>query len=191
VYSGRSSEALYVVIRGAVDLVLWGHQGRILPIERVPAGGTFGELTGGTPRVEPIVATPSTLLSIAGRAVLEAGVADPQLALRLLALQAARTHRVAALLEEGANAHVHRRLACVLLRLVAERGQPHRSGGVVVEPITQTELAEMTWCVRESVNKCLSSWRRRDIVLLEPRAIVVLQPDTLRRSAGLDVGAGQ
>jgi len=77
-----------------------------------------------------------------------------------------------------------RRLACLLLDLVEDHGEPGDGGMATALPLSQDELASLIGSSRSTVTRALSDWRSRHVITTHQRHITILDRATLRRIAG-------
>jgi CRP/FNR family transcriptional regulator, nitrogen oxide reductase regulator len=85
---------------------------------------------------------------------------------------------------EIASERVPKRLALVLMRLLKSVGKQSREGIEVL--ITREELAQMTGTTLFTISRTLSKWANFGFVAPRREGVVIIDPDRLRRHAGLD-----
>jgi CRP-like cAMP-binding protein len=95
------------------------------------------------------------------RALLEA---HPVLALRALRMVSGRFVELQDRYRELATERVERRLACAILRLVAQLGRPEADGVTIAVPLARQDLAELTGTTLFTVSRTLSAWEDAGIV---------------------------
>jgi CRP/FNR family cyclic AMP-dependent transcriptional regulator len=165
------AEALYLVHKGTVAIVLTSIDGRELVINEMRDGELFGELAilTGQPRSTGALATTEAEVMLIPRQVFMKVVeSEPKVTQRLLELTA---HRLCASSgREGALAFMDAdaRLAKVLLE------QDARSSDTGFVTISQEELARHTGLTRQTVAKSLGRWRRAGWLLTGRGKIVLL-----------------
>jgi CRP-like cAMP-binding protein len=121
--------------------------------------------------------------------ICEAGAQDflamlarhPLLMARVVMVMAKQIFRLEQTIESMASQHVSSRLAALLLEEMAE-GET-LNGGVLLPTHSQEELAKLIGTTRESVSRTLRTWRAAQVIAMRGRGIVVLKPESLRRSA--------
>jgi CRP/FNR family cyclic AMP-dependent transcriptional regulator len=64
-------------------------------------------------------------------------------------------------------------------------GEPVPDGTRVHHDLTQEQLAQHIGASRESVNKALSELVARSIIRLEPKTVIILDLERLKRKSGL------
>jgi CRP/FNR family transcriptional regulator len=76
------------------------------------------------------------------------------------------------------------RLAARLARLADEQGSRQADGTIRLDaPITQSDLAAMVGCTRQSVNKLLGLFVADGLIQVERDAILISDVDGLRRAS--------
>lgn len=175
---GDAADTFYVLLSGAVILLVGSADGHELAINEMRPGDCFGELALLTNEPRSTGATaliPSTVLAVPRSAFLAAVSAEPALTLRLLQITAGRlsqsSEREAALAFMDAEA----RLARVLLALDEQQSDK----GYVT--ISQEELAQRTGLTRQTVASTLGRWRRRGWLVTGRGRIMVLNQRALQR----------
>jgi len=188
VSEAEPGDALFVLVRGKVKVVLFGESGRevILSIFKAP-GDFFGEmaLLDDAPRSATVMAVePSTLL-VLSRADFRAHVdRHPATALRILTELSRRLRRADAIIGDLALLDVFGRLAAKLRELAAAEGEETEAGVLIRQRPTQAELAAMIGTSRETVSRVLSELARRGDVVTSGKRLL------LRRGLLLGVGQG-
>jgi CRP-like cAMP-binding protein len=149
-------------------------------------GEIFGEialLDGRSRTADAIAMTDCELMVIDRRDFLAFVHGDAQVALKLIELLCARLRFASEHLEELVFLSLPARLARTLLRL-AESNSSAATGRRLA--ITQREISQIVGMTRESINKLLRTWEKRQLVKLERGGIVVLAPDALAVVATAD-----
>jgi CRP-like cAMP-binding protein len=170
-------DALFVLVRGKVKVVLYGGSGRevILSIFKVP-GDFFGEMSllDDEPRSASVVAAERSSLLVLSRRDFQTYVASsPRTALRVLRELSRRLRRADEVIGNLALLDVYGRLAGKLREMAQAEGIETEEGFVVRERPTQAEIAAMIGTSRETVSRVLSELvRRGDIVMSGKRLLV-------------------
>jgi CRP-like cAMP-binding protein len=170
-------DALYVLARGRVKVVLYGDSGReiILSIFKSP-GDFFGEMSllDGEPRSATVLAAePSTLLVLSRRDFEAHVAAHPRTALRILRELSRRLRRADDVIGNLALLDVYGRLARQLRELAAADGVEVEGGVLVRERPTQAEIAAMIGTSRETVSRALSELARRGFIAMAGKRLLV------------------
>ena len=184
---GEPGASMYVVLRGKVRVTRPADPGRDNLLTLLGPGDLFGELTLFDPAPRKATATAITDVEIAeftAVAMKEWLAAEPEAAWHFLRLLARRLRRVNDTLENLLFGDVPRRVARTLLDMAQRFGDPVPDGVRVHHDLTQEQLAQHVGASRESVNKALSELAARSIVRLEPKTVVILDVERLRRKSG-------
>jgi len=174
---GDHGDALFVLVRGRVKVVLDSADGRevILSIFR-SAGDFFGEMSllDDEPRSASLMAMePSQLLVLSRASFLGHLEASPRTAQRVLTEVARRLRRADELIGDLALLDVYARLAARIRELAGAEGEEVEAGFLVRARPTQAELAAMIGSTRESVSRVLSELSRRGHLDLTGKSLLV------------------
>jgi CRP-like cAMP-binding protein len=158
-------DALYVLERGKVKVVLYGESGReiILSVFKRP-GDFFGEMSllDDEPRSATVLATEPSRLLVLRRSDFQAHItAHPRTALRALTELSRRLRRADEVIGNLALLDVFGRLARKLRELAASEGEKVDGGVLIRARPTQAEIAAMIGTSRETVSRALSEFARR------------------------------
>jgi CRP-like cAMP-binding protein len=168
--------ALFAIIAGQVRILVGGADGREHVLRLAGPGDIFGEIAvlDAQPRsADAIAATNCRLLVLERRRLLALLEQQPAIAINLLSVLCDRLRATSAQVEGLLFHSLPKRLAMVLLDLLATR-----KGNAI--DITQTELGQMTGVTREWINKKLRAWQAAGLISLQPGRIIILQPTMLR-----------
>jgi len=109
---------------------------------------------------------------------------EPVIRDALLASVAGELRRLTLHVEELHFLDITGRLAARLVRLADEQGTTLQDGTVRLDaPLTQSDLAAMVGCTRQSVNKLLGLFVDDGLIRLDRDAIVILKHEALRRAS--------
>ena len=108
----------------------------------------------------------------------------PQIQINLGRILACRLSELEERFCEIAGERVPKRLALVLIRLIKSVGKESREGVDVV--ITREELAQMTGSTLFTISRTLSKWANFGFIVPRREGVVIIDPDRLRRHAGVD-----
>jgi CRP-like cAMP-binding protein len=189
-HKGDPGAGLMAVLAGEVKISVPSPEGKEAVLNLIPAGSVFGEiaLLDGQPRTADAVAmTDCDLLVLDRREFVPLLRANPDLALRLMALLCGRLRRTSEQVEDVMFLDLGGRLAKALLRLAREQGRGGASAPQV--RITQRELGQMIGMSRESTNKALRDWQRRGWVRLVKGGVAIADEAAVAREA--EAGAGR
>jgi CRP-like cAMP-binding protein len=180
---GDPGDALFVILAGEVKISLPSETGDEAILATLRPGEFFGELAllDGAPR-----SASASALSATGTVMMprdrfreliasEAPVRDALLAALATELRRLTTH-----VEELHFLDITGRLAARLVRLAQDGGSTASDGSIRLRTnLTQTELAAMVGCTRQSVNKLLGQFTDDGLLRLERDGIVVTDLDGL------------
>lgn len=184
---GDPGDALFVVLSGAIKIVLPSDTGDEAILATLRPGDVFGELAllDGAPRSATAIALEPTETFVLPRERFRQLIADePAIRDALLAALAAELRRLTNHVEELHFLDITGRLASRLARLAAESGSRQPDGAILLAgPLTQGDLAAMIGCTRQSVNKLLGMFTDDGLIRLDRDRIVVVDLDGLQRTA--------
>ena len=186
-HQGDPGDALFVVTSGAVKITLPSEAGEEAILATLRPGDFFGELAllDGAPRSATAAALePTDTLVLSRAGFRELVSAQPAIRDALFAALAAELRRLTVHVEELHFLDIAGRLAARLARLCDEQGIAGLDGTIRLDaPLTQTDLASMVGCTRQSVNKLLGLFVSDGLLVLERDAIVVRDVEALRRAS--------
>jgi len=179
VSEAERGDALYVLARGKVKVVLYGESGRevILSIFK-EAGDFFGEMSllDDEPRSATVTAMEPSTLVVLSRADFQTHlVRHPRVAVQVMTELSRRLRRADAVIGDLALLGVLGRLAAWLRDLALAEGEPTAEGRVLRQRPTQAEIAAMIGTSRETVSRALSELARRGDVVLTGKRLLVRQ----------------
>lgn len=181
---GDPGDALYVIIKGQVKIVLPSDDGNEALIATMDEGDFFGELSliDGEPRSATIIATQPTDTVLLRREGFQGFLqAHPEAAIDMLHALSTRIRQSDEFIADAAFLDVPGRLAKKLLELSDKYGRPGPGGIAIGMRVTQRDLAAMIGATRESVNKHLQSFRVQGMIALEGRRLIIKDHDRLEK----------
>ena len=107
--------------------------------------------------------------------------ANPRLSHLLNRLLAERLQRANSLISELSSEDSRKRLARLLLDLLAKSGSKASEKAVLPVPLTREELAQMIGTTRETVVRQLYELRRQKLIDIQSRKIVILDRQGLKK----------
>jgi CRP/FNR family transcriptional regulator, cyclic AMP receptor protein len=182
-WQDEPGESMFVLLEGAVKLVVSSRDGGLVELARLVAPASFGELAvlDGGPRSATAEAVErSTLLAITRAEVLRLVHSEEQVAEALLRLLGTMVRRTTRQVTDLALLSLPMRVAAKLLELADPAGE----GPARTRRFTQVELATMVGAARQSVNQALKALEARGYIRTAGRAVEILDPQSLRRLAG-------
>lgn len=185
-HEGDDGDRLYVIAEGKVKLGRTSGDGRENLFSILGPGEMFGELSvfDPGPRTTKATAVAESQLVQLGHDDLHQFLTErPLVAATLLRALAQRVRRTNEALADLVFTDVPGRVAKAMLDLGSRFGRPMDDGIMVAHDLTQEELAQLVGASRETVNKALADFAGRGWIRLEARAVVLLDPERLRRRA--------
>jgi CRP-like cAMP-binding protein len=183
---GDSGDKLFIVTEGKVKLGKTSSDGRENLLAVLGPGQMFGELSlfDPGPRSATVTAvTDCVMQSLSHDELLEWLTGRPGVARGLLAQLGSRLRKANDVVADLVFSDVPGRVAKALLDLASRFGRTAEDGVHVRHDLTQEELAQLVGASRETVNKALADFASRGWLRLEPRSVVILDADRLRRRA--------
>ncbi len=185
-HEGDSGDKLYIVTDGKVKLGRTSSDGRENLLAILGPGQMFGELSlfDPGPRSTTVTAVTETRLMSLAHADLQQWLnGRPAVARGLLSQLAHRLRKTNDVVADLVFSDVPGRVAKALLDLADRFGRTADDGVHVHHDLTQEELAQLVGASRETVNKALADFASRGWLRLEPRSVVIMDLDRLRRRA--------
>jgi CRP-like cAMP-binding protein len=162
---GTTSDGIYVVLRGRVNLVREGAGGRDLILSSLGPGAVFGEgcaIEGMMMSTSAVCAVATELVRVPAEAVRDHVRRDPTTVFQILRLINDKLGEAEAIASGLALCDVEERLRRTLARLARRQGRPSpgETGWILAPVPTQSELARMVGSCRETVSRTLSAMAR-------------------------------
>lgn len=182
-WQDEPGESMFVLLEGAVKLVVSSRDGGVVELARLVAPASFGELAvlDGGPRSATAEAVErSTLVAITRAEVLRLVHSEEPVAEALLRLLGTMVRRTTRQVTDLALLGLPGRVAAKLLELADAAGE----GPARTRRLTQVELATMVGAARQSVNQALKTLEARGYIRTAGHAVEILDPQSLRRLAG-------
>jgi CRP-like cAMP-binding protein len=186
-HQGDPGDALFIVALGTVKITLPSETGDEAILATLRPGDFFGELAllDGAPRSATATAIEACETWVLPRERFRDLIArEPAIRDALLASIAGELRRLTAHVEELHFLDITGRLAARLARLAGEQGRHQTDGSIRLDgPLTQSDLAAMIGCTRQSVNKMLGMFVDDGLIRLDREAIVVVDLPRLSAAA--------
>jgi CRP-like cAMP-binding protein len=183
---GDPGDALFMIASGAVKITLPSENGEEAILATLQPGEVFGELAllDGAPRSATAVALEPTETIVLQRDRFRQLLAtEPTIRDAVLANMAAEVRRLTTHVEDLHFLDVTGRLAKCLLRLAGE-GRPDGNGGIRLRSaLSQSELAAMVGCTRQSANRVIGLFADDGLIRVERDSMVVTDLPGLERAA--------
>ncbi|HFE66692.1 MAG TPA: Crp/Fnr family transcriptional regulator [Chloroflexi bacterium] len=181
---GDPGEVLYMIQTGQVRIFIHGLDGSETSVILFGRpGDIFGELAviDGLPRSATAAALDDTVLLTINREAFRQHMRHmPQLAYNFMQELTRRVRYNTQQMNSLTSLPVSQRLARQLVELAQDYGRVTPKGVTIHIPLTQQHLASLIGATRESINKCLRDFRRRNWILITHGRITILDPDALR-----------
>jgi CRP-like cAMP-binding protein len=183
---GDPGDALFLIASGAVKITLPSETGEEAILATLQPGEVFGELSllDGAPRSATAVALEATETMVLQRERFRQLLAtEPTIRDAVLANMATEVRRLTTHVEDLHFLDVTGRLAKCLVRLAAE-GRPDPAGGIRLRAaLSQSELAAMVGCTRQSANRVIGQFTDDRLIRVDRDSIVVIDLAGLERAA--------
>ncbi len=169
-------DAMFIIQRGRVKVVLFGASGREVILSLLRPGDFFGEMSllDGQPRSANVVAIDKAQVLMLSRQDFVAHLNEnPSTALNILAEMCLRLRRADEVIGNLALLDVYGRVARMLIDMAARDGENTDEGVMIRHRPTQQELAAMIGTSRETVSRVLSEFQRRGFLSLQGKAILL------------------
>lgn len=171
-----AGDALFILVRGRVKVVLYGEKGREMILSSFKPGEFFGEMSllDGQPRSANVIAAEDSALYVLERTAFARHLSEnPRTALNVLAEMSRRLRRADSIIGNLALLDVYGRVARMIRELAASDGTEVDGGVVIRQRPTQAEMAAMIGTSRETVSRALSEFQRRGFLEISGKRIVV------------------
>jgi CRP-like cAMP-binding protein len=185
-HEGDAGDKLYIVTDGKIKLGRTSSDGRENLLAIMGPGQMFGELSlfDPGPRSATVTAiTDTAYLSLSHEDMMRWLDGRPAVALGLLSQLAGRLRRSNDVVADLVFSDVPGRVAKALLDLADRFGRTADDGVHVHHDLTQEELAQLVGASRETVNKALADFASRGWIRLEPRSVVIMDVERMKRRA--------
>jgi CRP-like cAMP-binding protein len=181
VSQGEPGDAVFFLVEGSVKVSRRQPNGTEVILAVLGPGEVLGEMGviggGDSGRWASVAALEdSCVLWLDGEAFRGLLEEMPSVRSGLIELLCRRLRLADSRLETLASLDVEGRVACVLLALSEEHGEPKAGGGTRIPiPLSQADVAAMTGASRVRVNQVLSKFRRHGWVTLDGRRRMSVQ----------------
>ncbi|KHL15098.1 CRP-like cAMP-binding protein [Mumia flava] len=185
-HEGDEGDRLYIVTDGKIKLGRSSADGRENLLAILGPGQMFGELSLFDPGPRSATATAVTeceLESLGHDELTKWLEEHPNVSRALLGQLASRLRRTNDVVADLVFSDVPGRVAKALMDLSNRFGRKADDGIHVHHDLTQEELAQLVGASRETVNKALADFAMRGWLRLEPRSVVIIEPDRLSKRA--------
>jgi CRP/FNR family cyclic AMP-dependent transcriptional regulator len=184
---GSAGDSLMAVLSGSVRISVPSPDGKEIVLAIIQAQEVLGELTllDGKERTADARAIGACSLAILKRCDVLSFLKDhPKVWHKLAEVLCGRLRNTDQHIAQIALLELPTRLAKALLRFANADDRSTGRGTLRVQ-LSQRELGSICGASRESINKCLGSWQRRDIVKMEGGVILVMNRSELEELANV------
>jgi CRP/FNR family transcriptional regulator, cyclic AMP receptor protein len=160
-HAGDIADAVFIVARGKVKVVVTSSDGREFILTVLGAGQVFGEmaLIEEAPRSAAVITATAVELVVISREDFHHLLAtEPRISRKLLAILSRRLRRANTKMESLAYMDVAGRLARYLLDLARDHGQRLGNGWIVVRRPTHSDIAHSIGTTRETVSRLINEF---------------------------------
>ena len=171
-----AGDALFVIAKGKVKIVLYGETGREIILSIMKAGDFFGEMSllDRQPRSANVVAVEDSELFTLDREAFQTHLTQhPSTAMAILAEMSRRLRRADEVIGNLALLDVYARVARAVRELAQQQGEPVDGGLLIRERPTQQEIAGLIGTSRETVSRALNDFTRRGLLEMTGKQILV------------------
>lgn len=185
---GEPAAALYLMEAGRIKLTQLTAEGREVIMRYLAPGDAFAAVALFEPSTYPVTAqaTERTRVRSWPREILPGLVRDhPRFEANLLRIVSSHTREALSRVRELATESVAQRLARTLLRLGQQIGRRDPEGHLLVERISQQELAEISGASLYTVSRTLADWQEQRLVEIGRQRFRIQDPQGL---AGISEG---
>ncbi|EOD64424.1 Crp/Fnr family transcriptional regulator [Amycolatopsis vancoresmycina] len=182
---GDPSDHVHVLVSGWVRVSTIVEDGREVLFGLRGPGEVLGDLAAvtGRPRSASVRAIePCTVFQLTGAEFVDVLHARPAIAIATIKTVAARLRAAESARVDSAAFDVSRRVAVVLVRLAEERGRTVPEG-VVIDALSQEDVAAQIGAARRTVARALRVLRERGIVETGRRRFLIREPRVLQAFA--------
>jgi CRP/FNR family transcriptional regulator len=172
-YEGDLATGLYIVFTGQVKVFKATDEGKEQIIQIFKQFDLFGEAAlfeSGTMPVNATTLEPSTILIISKDALLKLIAKEPEVALKMLAIQAKKLRFLTKSIEELTLIDAEQRLVNYLIL----KAKNSATGNTFKLDIAKTTLATLLGTSRENLSRMLSKLQNAKIITIEGNKVTVL-----------------
>jgi CRP/FNR family cyclic AMP-dependent transcriptional regulator len=180
-HKGDTGTKLYAVCAGAVRISSTSEEGHDAILNLIIPGDIFGEialLDRGPRTADAVAVEDSEIMEIDRHDFIQLLREYPEASMRLFEILCSRLRRTSEQVEDIIFLNLPHRLAKILLHLYQ---RPKSDATPENIHVTQQEISQLIGASRESTNKQLRDWERRNWLRLERNRIEILAPEALRK----------
>lgn len=169
-------QALYLIIKGRVKVVLIGSSGKEIVLSHIGEGSYFGELAvfDRMPRSATIITTQaSEFLKIPNKVILDLIAKNSCIAIKMLEEMSRRLRKADAKIEDLALLDIKGRVAKMLIDLTQDESIEKSDDYVVISRPKIKDIASRVCSSRETVSRILKDFnKKRQIAITKDRIVI-------------------
>lgn len=177
-HKGDAGGDMHVIVSGRVRAFATGPDGDDVVFRYMGPGEVVGELGAfveGKRSANTVAVEDCELLMIRRRDLIPLLRRQPEIAIRLLGVIAARMIKLSESLEDSNFRPVSARLAKCLLSISDRWSEPAKNGAVrITLRLPQSELGDLVGATRESVNKTIRHWTNDGLIEMRDGVVTIL-----------------
>jgi CRP-like cAMP-binding protein len=183
-HKGDPGNQLFLIVDGVLKAQTTSASGDDIVFSIMGPGEMFGELAllrGGKRTASVIAIRDCALIVIDRRELFPFLRRNPDAALKLLEVLAARVERLTSKVEDKTFLNLPQRLAKCLFELAERWGKKTPEGLCIEQRFGQAELGDLVATTRESINKQMKLWEKEGVVRMRGGYVTILDGNALQR----------
>jgi CRP-like cAMP-binding protein len=173
---------LYLVEEGTIEANIVHGDGKVYILNLLYPGNIFGEAAlyeEGVYSYSTVAREPSQVWRITWDDLQWLSIKDCDFSLFLIRLVVRRLDQAYYKERCIAGEKVEKRVACVLLKMVNERGISDKCGFILDTPLTNRDIAGLVGSTEETVSRIMSRLKKEEIITTEDKLLVVKDKEAM------------
>lgn len=173
---------MYLVELGTLEANIVHGDGKVYILNFLYPGNIFGEgalYEEGVYSYSVVAREPSEVWRISWDDMQWLVSRDPDFALQILRMVIRKLDHAYYKDRCIAGEKVEKRIACILLKMINERGINEKCGVLIDTPITNRDIAGLVGSTEETVSRIMSRLKKEDILSTEDKLLVVKDRESL------------
>lgn len=173
---------LYLVEKGVVESNIVHGDGKVFILGFLYPGDIFGEgalYEEGVYPYSTVARNDSLVWRIAWDDLQWLAAGDPEFALFLVRLVVRKLDQAYYKDRCIAGEKVEKRIACILMKMIMERGISDKCGTIIDFPLTNRDIAGLVGSTEETVSRIMSRLKKEEIITTEDKLILVKDREAL------------
>jgi CRP-like cAMP-binding protein len=173
---------LYLVEEGTIEANIVHGDGKVYILNLLYPGNIFGEAAlyeEGVYSYSTVAREPSQVWRITWDDLHWLSIKDCDFSLFLIRLVVRRLDQAYYKERCIAGEKVEKRVACVLLKMVNERGISDKCGFILDTPLTNRDIAGLVGSTEETVSRIMSRLKKEEIITTEDKLLVVKDKEAM------------